>query len=370
MNRATSLYLDLVRFLAAVLVLLTHLGYARYSGGMLLWLRTYGNDAVMIFFVLSGFVIAHVAATRDRDIGTYFINRLARFYSVAIPAIILTLVLDQVGRVINPAAYEGFWYQDSQPLLRILTALSFTNELWFSSWRLFTNGPYWSVGYEFWYYALFAILWYCRGGWRIGLCLLVCLLVGPKILMLFPIWLAGVWVYRRQQQMTLGPALGWSLFLGSFVGYLTFRLTGTRDLLLQWSYAQWGHEFVEGSLRWSNEFLSSYLLCGLVMANFIGFHAIAAALAPWLERHADRIQSWAGYTFSIYLFHYPLLQFLAATGIFSPTSPLAVGAMGLLTLLLCRFLGNFTEKRKAVVKRLLLRVFRMPRPDTITPSIR
>jgi peptidoglycan/LPS O-acetylase OafA/YrhL len=370
MNRATSVYLDLVRFLAAVLVLLTHLAYARYSGGMLLWLRTYGNDAVMIFFVLSGFVIAHVAATRDHDIKHYFVNRLARIYSVAVPAIVLTVVLDQAGRLINPEAYAGFWYQDSQPLLRILTAVTFTNELWFSSWRLFTNGPYWSVGYEFWYYALFAVLWYLRGALRVVLMLGIALLIGPKILMLFPIWMAGVWVYRRQQKTTAGPLMGWSLFLGSFAGYLAFRLTGTRDLLLQWSYQQWGHEFVEGSLRWSNEFLSSYLLGALVLANFSGFHAISTSLAPWLERHASHIQSWAGYTFSIYLFHYPLLQFLAATGLFPPTSPLAVGALGLLTLFLCRFLGDFTEKRKDVAKRLLLRVFRMSPKAAITPVIR
>lgn len=370
MNRATSVYLDLVRFLAALLVLLTHLAYARYSGGMLLWLRTYGNDAVMIFFVLSGFVIAHVAATRDHDIRSYFINRLARIYSVAVPAILLTVVLDQTGRLINPAAYEGFWYQDSQPLLRVLTALTFTNELWFTSWRLFTNGPYWSVGYEFWYYALFAVLWYTRGALRIGYTVAIALLTGPKILMLFPIWMAGVWVYRRQQRVTVGPRAGWFLFLGSFIGYLAFRLTGTRDLLLQWSYQQWGHEFVEGSLRWSNEFLSSYLLGTLVIANFIGFHAISATLAPWLERHAARIQSWAGYTFSIYLFHYPLLQFLAATGLFPATSPLAVTALGLCTLLLCRLLGEYTEKRKDVAKALLQRLFRVSGKTTFPSTIR
>ena len=36
------------------------------------------------------------------------------------------------------------------PLGRMLAAVTFTNELWFNSVRLFTNGPYWSLGYEFW----------------------------------------------------------------------------------------------------------------------------------------------------------------------------------------------------------------------------
>ena len=70
MNRTTSIYLDLVRFLAAVVVLLTHLAYKRFTGGLIIEWRTYGNDAVMVFFVLSGYVIAHTVATRDRELVT------------------------------------------------------------------------------------------------------------------------------------------------------------------------------------------------------------------------------------------------------------------------------------------------------------
>ena len=51
-------------------VLLTHLAYPRFSGGILTALRTYGNDAMMVFFVLSGYMIAHTASTRDKDIGS------------------------------------------------------------------------------------------------------------------------------------------------------------------------------------------------------------------------------------------------------------------------------------------------------------
>lgn len=370
MNRTVSIYLDLVRFLAAVLVLLTHLAYSRFSGGMLLPLRTYGNDAVMIFFVLSGFVIAHVATHRDHDIKVYFLNRLARIYSVAIPCIILTVVLDQLGRAWNPEAYNGFWYVDTQPVLRILTALSFTHELWFSSWRLFTNGPYWSVGYEFFYYAIFAVLWYLKGPRRWWVAGALCLIAGPKILLLFPIWLAGVQVYRVGQRNPVGPGLGWALFLGSFAGYGAFRASGLRDVLLQWSYDQWGRLFVEGSLRWSNEFLSSYLLGALVIANFMGIQAIAPRLTRFLEPHAARIQDWAGYTFSIYLFHYPVLQFLAATGLFDPTSPLAVSALFAVTLLVCRWLGDHTEKRKDVARRLLQKLGRFVHEPVSHPGIR
>ncbi len=71
MNRGFSTYLDLLRFGAAVVVLMSHYGYERMSGGRWLWIRdlNLGSDAVIVFFVLSGFVIAHVAARPEAAMG-------------------------------------------------------------------------------------------------------------------------------------------------------------------------------------------------------------------------------------------------------------------------------------------------------------
>ncbi len=353
MNRTTSIYLDLVRFLAAVAVLLTHLAYKRFTGGLIIEWRTYGNDAVMVFFVLSGYVIAHTVATRDREFRPYLMNRCARLYSVAIPAILLTLVLDHVGKAIAPAMYDGFWYQGSDPIGRVLHALSFTNELWFNSVRLFSNGPYWSLGYEFWYYMLFAAAFFLRGGQRVFWIGALTLLVGPKILLLFPIWLLGVWVHRVNTTRTLGPAAGWLLFLGSFVLYGLFRAAGLRDTLLHLTHELLGKRFVEGELVWSNEFISAYLIGALVAANFIGVHALSAQLAPVLSRGEGVIRDWAGYTFSIYLFHYPILQFLAAVLPIRPSEAWSGVMLFVLTMALCRVLGDYTEKRKAFARALV-----------------
>ena len=52
MNRGFSLYLDAIRFLAATLVLFSHVAYPRYSNGDLMWMRdlNLGSDAVILFF--------------------------------------------------------------------------------------------------------------------------------------------------------------------------------------------------------------------------------------------------------------------------------------------------------------------------------
>lgn len=358
MNRTTSLYLDLVRLCAAIAVLLTHLAYPRFSGGLLIELRTYGNDAVMVFFVLSGYVIAYTAATRDRDPASYTVNRLARLYSVAAPAVFLTFLLDQIGQRLDPALYDGFWYQGEDPVGRMLEALSFTNELWFQSTRLFTNGPYWSLGYEFWYYVLFASAWFYTGRLRWALVGTVALIAGPKILLLLPVWLLGVWVYRINTRETPGAIWGSVLFFGSIALYVAFRAYGMRDALLDWSYELLGRAFVRNELVWSDEFLSGYFIGALVACNFVGFHALSGRVAPFIARGEAVIRDWAGYTFSIYLFHYPVLQFLAALFPLDPKSPAAIVFLFVATLLTCRGLGYYTEKRKDVARALILKAGR------------
>lgn len=367
MNRTTSVYLDAVRLFAALAVVLTHLAYPRFSGGLLLPLRTYGNDAVMVFFVLSGYVIAFTAATRDRDVRTYAVNRLARLYSVALPAVFLTFALDEIGRRLDPALYDGFWYKADHPIGRMLAALTFTNELWFRSVRLFTNGPYWSLGYEFWYYALFAAAFYVSGWKRSALVVGIAAIMGPKILLLLPVWVLGVAVYLINSRARVSVGWGRVLFFGSILLYVAFRAMGLRDLLLDWTYAQLGRGFVRGTLRWSDEFLSAWVIGILVACNFVGFHALSSRFGGAIARIERPIRDWAGYTFSIYLLHYPLLQLFAALLPLDPRSPASIFSLFAVTVLACRGIGYFTEKRKDLARRLVGALFGM-RPDEVRSS--
>src|SRR5579871_4979281 len=57
MRPATSLYLDLVRALAAFTVFMGHASGQFFTAGLLWQTGLYDQTAVMVFFVLSGFVI-------------------------------------------------------------------------------------------------------------------------------------------------------------------------------------------------------------------------------------------------------------------------------------------------------------------------
>ena len=68
MTPSLSLFLDLVRVLAAFAVFLSHASWHDHTGGLMWQLGGIGREAVDVFFVLSGFVIAH-AAGREGALG-------------------------------------------------------------------------------------------------------------------------------------------------------------------------------------------------------------------------------------------------------------------------------------------------------------
>lgn len=347
MRKEFSLYLDLLRFFAAVLVFLSH-SVSHYPIKSALFQS--GHEAVIIFFVLSGFVIAFVRDTKENTLRDYALSRVGRIYSVAIPALLITVCADFIGQSINQASYGiGYVATDYWPV-RILSSLVFTNELWLVSIQTFSNVPYWSLNYEVWYYISFACLAFAprRIGWALfALCMVI---MGPKIAMLAPIWWLGVWCYRTtlSDRLSLGGA--WILVVASFAGIVVYY---------QFGVAQFGSDVLEswlgktlhGELAFSRKTLGDYYLAIVVVAHFIGMRRVSPTIAPVILPLARPIRWLASYTFVIYLCHQPLFLFYRAVlgtenGVLSDYI-IIVSVTFLSTILL----GTVTEKRKHVVKR-------------------
>jgi peptidoglycan/LPS O-acetylase OafA/YrhL len=102
MHSSLSVYLDLVRYCAALVVFVGHAAGRPWTGGLFWQIGPYGQTAVIVFFVLSGFVIAYVANTRERQAADYAATRRARLYSVVLVALAITFVVDWVGLRIAP----------------------------------------------------------------------------------------------------------------------------------------------------------------------------------------------------------------------------------------------------------------------------
>jgi peptidoglycan/LPS O-acetylase OafA/YrhL len=319
LGRSLSTHLDFLRFGAAMVVFASHVALPAVSGGLLSLrpLIELADDAVMAFFVLSGFVIAYTARTRDRDLTDYTEARLARLYSVALPALIVTILADEIGMRLAPSVYAGLWHHEWNPLVQIGAAVTFTNELWYGSIRPFSDGPYWSLGYEFWYYVLFGIGFYLRPGVRWIAAALVCALVGPKILALLPLWLLGMALYR-----TRGRIPEW------WMDWRVVQLVG------------------EG---YSRHLPSKYVTGILFACNIAGFAAIQHRVSL---RSVERPIRWlAGMTFSLYLLHYPLLHLATAALPGEASSwPRAALVTGLVLLAIAALAG-VTERKKREARR-------------------
>ena len=108
MKRETSLYLDLVRFSAAMVIFIAHVeahARTRFSPFWREHIQHYSQTAIAVFLVLSGYVIAHVMATREKTLAQYAASRLARLYSVALPALILTAICNYFIQLKFPDIY-------------------------------------------------------------------------------------------------------------------------------------------------------------------------------------------------------------------------------------------------------------------------
>lgn len=346
MSRVFSLYLDAVRFLAALLVLFYHANWI-YRPEILF--TSLGHEAVVIFFVLSGFVIAYVADTREQDFRGFMVARGARIFSVAIPAIILTAVLDFSGFWIDESVYpEGYRAWDL-PVIRVITSGLFLNEIWTLGIQLFTNVPYWSLNYEVWYYLLFGILFFFEGRRRWLLFSLLCLMLGPKIVLLMPVWWMGVWVYRSNVLAQLSVPLAWLCLVTSLAGgywYVHLNLGQ-----LGWDYLkQLLGDDLHLQLSFSRQFVSDYYLGAVLSLHFVGLRVLLAQVQDLPKRLEFCIRYLAGATFSIYLFHQPLLWFYSA--VFSsvhegiPRYLIVVP----LTLVSVFVLSAFTEQKKNLWK--------------------
>mgnify|MGYP003650489555 CR=1 FL=1 len=69
MSRSFSLYLDVLRLVAALAVVLAHWAFPRFTNGDHMWMRRHdlGGDGVSVFFVLSGLLIAYAAQKRANE---------------------------------------------------------------------------------------------------------------------------------------------------------------------------------------------------------------------------------------------------------------------------------------------------------------
>lgn len=364
MNPALSDWLDRCRVLAAITVFAGHLQSLGWFGAPhtgALWRAA--HDAVVVFFVLSGLLIAHVTSTHYRDWRGYAIARTARIYSVAVPVVLFTWLLDSIALhfgqpVLGTANSYPVWQYAKAPLHALL-GWGFAGELWRNSLVPFSLAPYWSLSYEVWYYALFGVAVYAAPKWRAPGVAVLLLAMGYKLWLLLPIWLLGVWLYRRLPIAGAGDrasARAAPLAIGAaLLGYFAWTASGAQQYAdrLGWAAAATLVDVADARnlLRNSKFFVSDYVVALLVALLLTG---LAWQARQTVTRWHRAVKMCADYSFTFYLLHYPILMALGAFGWgpgrdggSAPLTPVfdvlvAIGIVIATTVLL----GALTERRR------------------------
>lgn len=371
-GRASSTHLDIIRGAAAIAVLIYHvryrffLDYSEIENPSLLSkacyaVTSYGHDAVIVFFVLSGYFISssiHTSLAQNRwSWGHYFSNRLVRLYVVLIPALILTLFWDICGSSWfgSHPIYAGEslgWQSDYYPVLtRLNVSVLAGNALFLQTIYcppLGSNDALWSLAYEFWYYLLFpaiAVAIHPRTtsvSQRLAAAAVACCalsIISRSILLYFPVWLLGwaagqigrhSWVTRHARGISC-------VAIGAFAAWLTASHLG----------------IVKETLNNS-----------LLLIDYVNGMAFAVLL--WILLHDARPESRSSYSslgstmsgmsYSLYALHLPLLVFLRAA--FTAPRPwdlnvmtlTAAAAISLVCLIYAWLVANVTEANTARIK--------------------
>jgi len=250
-----SVWLDVIRGLAAMVVFLGHarvvligsvVGAMGTAGadiaaktvvnGKQPELSSFGHIAVMVFFVLSGYLVgggAVKALRQNRWSGSnYAIARLSRLWTGLIPILLIGYVLDHVGLAMagprsiysGPLGQEMVFdtLSDQIGIFNLILNALFLQTIFVKTFG--TNSPLWSLAYEFWFYAAFPFLMFLvrpesrvlrRVGCAIAL-MLIGILVGPRICFYFFFWLLGVGIELAPKKLSQRTALILSIG-GSFL---------------------------------------------------------------------------------------------------------------------------------------------------------
>ena len=307
-------HLDAIRATAALAVLGEHLrnlflmdagqaGVTSLPLKVLYFATRLGHQAVVVFFVLSGFFISgsvFQGLKKGRwSLGRYATARLTRLYVVLVPALVVGLALDRLGLglfPLSPVYREGYAHMipsgvaDNLGPLDLLRNLAFLET--FAGPVLGSNSPLWSLAYEFWFYVAFPLIALsflpskpARRTVLIVASLAVLGFMGLRTLS-FAIWLLGTAVAlapeTRLSRSRTFATLAWTLVLVSNAVAFAMRNPYVADSFMAVSFAL---------ALWSTT---------------------SRAKGPAHGAYARIAEFFAGFSFSLYVVHVPFLALLAA----------------------------------------------------------
>lgn len=344
--------LDLLRFLAAISVVLFHYSFRGYAADALSALpypdlsvvARYGYLGVHLFFLISGFVILMSAA--DGNLKNFIISRTVRLYPAFWVCCTITFVL--IATIGSPRLTASL----SQYLLN-MTLMS--NALGVPP----IDGVYWSLFVEIKFYMLVAVI-LAFGLIRQAEWILVAWLVATVALTALPIG-----ILRSLLLSDYSP-----YFIGGAMSYLVWSkgasLLRSGTLLTAWIVALYQslRELTEFDAHYHTQ-LNIYVVIAIITGFFLVMHLVAHRRSGLLGR--QQWQTIGALTYPLYLLHQNIGYMLFNVG-YPQLNPhlLFWGTVGLM-LFMAYSVNVLIERRLAFRLKAFLRTVLNAHPKT-SPS--
>ncbi len=338
--------LESLRGFAAVYVLFHHvstnyLGLANSIWGLPF---RFGQEAVMAFFLLSGFVI-HYSTHREKVPGyrTYFLKRARRIYPIFILALMLSFAI---------ACWNARGILFSRDIFVSLAGnLAMLQDRdnpgrWFAPFS--GNIPLWSLSYEWWFYMLYFPI--CQKVaparqryWVIALCILG-LAVNSfwpnppgNVLMLFPIWWWGVELAREYLATKTITWRGQAGYLGLLIVPVGYYLAASVDWVLEGKrVALLYYPFV--NLRFYVAGVGIFV-AGMIWGKF-QFRGYR-----WLLHPFSLVST---FSYALYVFHFPIIcdfRIFSGTHWYYADLAARIGLVFALSLVVERYFQRWINRR-------------------------
>ena len=360
--------LDHLRWIAAFAVVFQHarsLILVDYSPGVgllakaLYFVTGFSHEAVIIFFVLSGYLVGGKAirlaqgSTEDQR-ARFVVDRFVRIFIVLLPALAITALVALLAPPVPVIASDN-WGADIPNAVATSTAAAWLGTTFLVNEIVTRTTPYdgalWSLAYEWTYYVLAAAALFIAALDRRPLAvllylyaaalLLLCALLAPLVLAMGLFWIAGA--LASQLRRVDHPYLTVAAFLAILLA-TRFDLVGP---------------FVEDAL-------------------------VAASTALLIaDRSVQRLTLWqrpgvylASFSYSLYAIHWPLMlgavAAVQASGLLPQRLPpgmvayASIAALIILAYAASMLFASFTEQQTGRLKNLIIK----SRSSSISPNPR
>jgi len=302
--------LEALRAIAAIYVFFHHTLYnfEILEKGSILWrLFSFGQEAVIIFFLLSGYVITLSMDKNNYTFKTYFKHRFLRIYSVVFIAYIVSfvsyiLILKNPFPEFKTIIFNLFMLQDK-------VSFNLGN---FAVEPIFNNQPLWSLTYEWWFYMIFFIHFKLAINFSINKNIILAFVISligmisyyfipnqfSSILIYYYMWFSGgvlYYIYKGENMLKKEMFLLLVGFTGLILFYsLLFIIKSEYVASVVFPYIKLRH-YISALLFILILFVFFKYICYILEKNFI-------------EKTLMIFIKIAPISFSIYAIHYPIME--------------------------------------------------------------